>query len=58
MHNASAKGLTEIAAKTKELADKAKKNSLHPSEFIGGTFTISNLGMFGIDNFCAIINPP
>ena len=42
----------------KQLADKAKNKKLQPSEFEGSTFTISNLGMFGIDQFTAIINPP
>ena len=41
-----------------ELIVKAKENKLQPSEFIGGTFTLSNLGMFGVDHFTAIINPP
>ncbi|CAD8061112.1 unnamed protein product [Paramecium sonneborni] len=56
--NASSKGLGTIASTVKELADKAKANKLKPQEFIGGTFTISNLGMFGIDQFIAVINPP
>lgn len=51
-------GLSEIAAKTKELAVKARENKLQPQEFVGGTFTISNLGNFGIEHFCAVINPP
>ncbi len=42
----------------KELATKARNNKLQPHEFQGGTFTISNLGMFGVKNFAAIINPP
>ena len=42
----------------KNLAAKARENKLKPEEFQGGTFTISNLGMFGIDRFTAIINPP
>ncbi|CAD8044784.1 unnamed protein product [Paramecium primaurelia] len=56
--NANSKGLGTIASTVKELADKAKANKLKPQEFIGGTFTISNLGMFGIDQFIAVINPP
>ncbi|CAD8135599.1 unnamed protein product [Paramecium pentaurelia] len=56
--NAGSKGLGTIASTVKELADKAKANKLKPQEFIGGTFTISNLGMFGIDQFIAVINPP
>ncbi|CAD8139290.1 unnamed protein product [Paramecium octaurelia] len=56
--NAGSKGLGTIASTVKELAEKAKANKLKPQEFIGGTFTISNLGMFGIDQFIAVINPP
>lgn len=51
-------GLASIASTTKELADRARQNKLKPQEFQGGTFTISNLGMFGIKSFTAIINPP
>ncbi len=42
----------------RELAGKARANKLQPHEFTGGSFTISNLGMFNVDRFCAIINPP
>eukprot|EP00056_Hartaetosiga_gracilis_P004838 m.78497 g.78497 ORF g.78497 m.78497 type:complete len:467 (-) comp11957_c0_seq2:180-1580(-) len=56
--NADFKGLKEISADTKALAAKARENSLTPDEYQGGTFTISNLGMFGISRFTAIINPP
>lgn len=42
----------------RELAAKARANKLQPHEFTGGSFTISNLGMFNVDRFCAIINPP
>ncbi|OQR79322.1 dihydrolipoyllysine-residue acetyltransferase component of pyruvate dehydrogenase complex [Tropilaelaps mercedesae] len=56
--NADTKGLTQISKDTKELAAKAREKTLQPSEFIGGTFTVSNLGMFGVDHFSAIINPP
>lgn len=42
----------------KALADKARKGTLQPTEYQGGTFTVSNLGMFGIESFTAIINPP
>lgn len=55
---ADSKSLSHISAEVKELADKAKNKKLQPSEFEGNTFTISNLGMFGIDEFTAIINPP
>ena len=47
-----------IAAKSKELIDKARKGSLRPDDMQGGTFTISNLGMFEVDSFTAIVNPP
>lgn len=56
--NAGAKGLAEISAETKALAVKARDGKLKPDEYQGGTFTISNLGMFGVDSFTAIINPP
>nr|XP_019045878.1 pyruvate dehydrogenase complex dihydrolipoamide acetyltransferase [Kwoniella bestiolae CBS 10118]OCF24808.1 pyruvate dehydrogenase complex dihydrolipoamide acetyltransferase [Kwoniella bestiolae CBS 10118] len=52
------KGLASISAETKALASKAREGKLKPEEYQGGTFTISNLGMFGVDNFTAIINPP
>jgi pyruvate dehydrogenase E2 component (dihydrolipoamide acetyltransferase) len=55
---ADQKGLSAIAAETKELAGKAKAKKLQPSEFSGNTFTISNLGMMDIEEFTAIINPP
>ena len=51
-------GVREIAGKTKELAKKARDNQLEPADYVGGTFTISNLGMMNIDSFTAIINPP
>lgn len=53
-----AKRLTEVSASVRELAGKARDNKLQPHEFTGGTFTISNLGMFGVKHFAAIINPP
>ncbi len=55
---ADTKGLAQIAAEVKELAQKAKDKKLQPSEWEGNTFTISNLGMFGVDEFTAIINSP
>jgi pyruvate dehydrogenase E2 component (dihydrolipoamide acetyltransferase) len=55
---ADRKGLATISVEVIELADKAKKGKLQPHEFQGGTFTISNLGMYGVNNFSAIINPP
>ncbi|TFK41040.1 dihydrolipoyllysine-residue acetyltransferase [Crucibulum laeve] len=56
--DAGSKGLATISAETKALAKKARDGKLAPQEYQGGTFTISNLGMFGIDHFTAIINPP
>ena len=58
VRNADQKGLAQIATEVKELAGKAKGKKLQPAEWEGSTFTISNLGMFGIDEFTAIINPP
>ncbi|XP_064880104.1 dihydrolipoyllysine-residue acetyltransferase component of pyruvate dehydrogenase complex-like [Oncorhynchus nerka] len=56
--NAHTKGLTAISSDVSALAAKARDGKLQPHEFQGGTFTISNLGMFGVKNFSAIINPP
>jgi len=56
--NADLKTFSEISLETNELINKAKDNKLQPSEWESNTFTISNLGMFGIDDFTAIINPP
>ena len=50
--------LWEISEKARELAKKARERRLMPEEYTGATFTVSNLGMFGIDQFTAIINPP
>ena len=55
---ADTKSLSEIAVEVKEYAQKAKDKKLQPSDWEGNTFTISNLGMFGIEEFTAIINPP
>ena len=52
------KSLSHISVEVKQLAEKAHSKKLQPSEWEGNTFTISNLGMFGIDEFTAIINPP
>jgi len=52
------KSLIQISGEAKALAAKAKEGKLKPDEFQGGTFTVSNLGMLGIDSFSAIINPP
>ena len=52
------KTLTAIGAEVKALAKKAREGALKPHEFVGGSFAVSNLGMFGVDSFSAIINPP
>ncbi|XP_060015405.1 pyruvate dehydrogenase protein X component, mitochondrial isoform X3 [Lagenorhynchus albirostris] len=56
--DAAAKGLPEIADSVKALSKKARDGKLLPEEYQGGSFSISNLGMFGIDEFTAVINPP
>lgn len=56
--DADEKGLADIAAEARELAGRARERKLKPEEYTGSTFSISNLGMFGIDQFTAIINPP
>ena len=56
--DADTKGLSLIAREVKTLALRAREGRLDPAEFQGGTFTISNLGMFGISGFSAVINPP
>lgn len=55
---ADTKGLVQISAEVREFAQKAKDKKLQPSDWEGNTFTISNLGMFGIESFTAIVNPP
>ena len=58
VRHADAKGLADISAEVRSFAQKAKDKKLQPSDWAGNTFTISNLGMFGIEEFTAIINPP
>ena len=58
IRDADRKGVGEIAAEVKELAGRAREKKLKPEEYTGSTFSISNLGMFGIEEFTAIINPP
>jgi pyruvate dehydrogenase E2 component (dihydrolipoamide acetyltransferase) len=58
IRGAHAKGLAEISAEMADLAKRAREGKLKPMEFTGGTFSISNLGMFGIKQFDAVINPP
>jgi pyruvate dehydrogenase E2 component (dihydrolipoamide acetyltransferase) len=55
---AEGKGLAEISEEMKDLAARARDRKLKPQEYMGGTFSISNLGMFGIKSFASIINPP
>ena len=56
--DANTKGMAQISREAKELAKRARERKLKPEEFTGSTFSVSNLGMFGIDQFTAIINPP
>jgi pyruvate dehydrogenase E2 component (dihydrolipoamide acetyltransferase) len=56
--DADRKSLGEIAAETRALAQKVREGTITPPELSGGTFTVSNLGMFGVTNFSAVINPP
>lgn len=56
--DANKKSLAQISNEMKDLAERARQRKLQPTEYIGGTITVSNLGMFGIENFDAIINPP
>ena len=56
--DADRKTLAEITAETRRLAEAARSRSLRPEELHGGTFTVSNLGMFGVRSFTAIVDPP
>jgi len=58
VRNAHRKGLAAISRELKDLADRARRGQLQPGEYTGGTFTISNLGMFGVTGMTPIINPP
>ncbi|MGH1446826.1 MAG: pyruvate dehydrogenase complex dihydrolipoamide acetyltransferase [Cognatishimia sp.] len=58
LQDAEMKSLSALSAQMKDLAGRARERKLAPSEYQGGSFAISNLGMFGIDNFDAIVNPP
>ena len=58
IRSADQKSLSQIAAEVRELAERARNKKLMPDEYTGATFSISNLGMFGIDEFTAVINPP
>jgi len=56
--NADQRGILDIARETQRLAEAAREGKIRPEEFSGGTFTVSNLGMFDVDSFTAVINPP
>ena len=58
LRSAETKSITALSTEIKALAEKARAGKLVPEEYQGGTFTLSNLGMFGITNFSAILNPP
>jgi pyruvate dehydrogenase E2 component (dihydrolipoamide acetyltransferase) len=58
VRDAGNKGILQIEEELKDLIDRARANKLKPEEYTGATFTISNLGSFGIEEFTAIINPP
>jgi pyruvate dehydrogenase E2 component (dihydrolipoamide acetyltransferase) len=58
VRNAETKGIAHIGAEVRELAGRAREKKLMPDEYTGATFSVSNLGMFGIHEFTAIINPP
>jgi pyruvate dehydrogenase E2 component (dihydrolipoamide acetyltransferase) len=58
IRSADQKSLSQITAEIRELADRAKSRKLKPEEYTGATFSVSNLGMFGVNEFTAIINPP
>jgi pyruvate dehydrogenase E2 component (dihydrolipoamide acetyltransferase) len=58
IRDAEAKLLSAISSEMKELAGKARERRLAPQDYLGGSFAISNLGMYGIDSFDAVINPP
>ena len=58
IRNAERKGLAEISEEAKSLAERARNKKLKPNEYEGGSFSISNLGMFGIKHFTGVINPP
>ena len=58
IREAETKGLAEIARESKDLAERARNRKLKPEEYLGGTFSVSNLGMFGVTSFSSIINEP
>jgi len=58
IRNAGLKSLADIGREARELAERARNRRLQPNEYTGATFSVSNLGMFDIDQFTAVINPP
>jgi pyruvate dehydrogenase E2 component (dihydrolipoamide acetyltransferase) len=58
LRNADQRGILDIARETRRLSEAAREGKLRPEDFSGGTFTVSNLGMFDVDSFTAVINPP
>jgi pyruvate dehydrogenase E2 component (dihydrolipoamide acetyltransferase) len=58
LRNADQRGILDIARETQRLAEAAREGRLRPEDFSGGTFTVSNLGMFDVESFTAVINPP
>jgi pyruvate dehydrogenase E2 component (dihydrolipoamide acetyltransferase) len=58
LKDAEMKSLSALSAEMKDMAARARDRKLAPQEYQGGTFAVSNLGMYGIDNFDAVINPP
>jgi pyruvate dehydrogenase E2 component (dihydrolipoamide acetyltransferase) len=58
VRNADQKSLVQISSEVKQLAAQAREGKLKPEQYEGGSFSISNLGMYGIEEFAAIINPP
>ncbi len=58
VRNADQRGILDLARETRRLADAARQSKLRPEDFSGGTFTVSNLGMFDVESFTAVINPP
>jgi pyruvate dehydrogenase E2 component (dihydrolipoamide acetyltransferase) len=58
IRDADGKALSVIASESKELAERARRKALKPEEYTGGSLTVSNLGMYGVDSFIAVINPP
>ena len=58
IRNANLKGIIDIAKETKDIIERARDGKLQPEEYLGGTFCISNMGMMGVKDFAAVINPP